>query len=76
MVKVNYKLDAKNNGKFDVYTIIQKNFENLTKNTKDVGKYVCKKSKKILNKKNLSVILQNLKIKPKTPKTCGYIRKI
>ena len=39
-VKVNYIMDAQNNGKFNFNIIIHKNFANRTKNTKDMGKYV------------------------------------
>ena len=39
-VKVNYILYAHNNGKKYYYTVIAKKFENRTKNTKDMEKYV------------------------------------
>ena len=39
-VKVNYILDAHNNGKIYFDTVIAKKFKNRTKNTKDMGKYV------------------------------------
>ena len=39
-VKVNYILDARNNGKFNTDTFIHKHFDNRTKNTKVIGKYV------------------------------------
>ena len=39
-VKVNWILDAKNNGKSYFDTVIQKKFENLTKSIKDKRKYV------------------------------------
>ena len=47
-VKVNYVLDAQNNGKFNFDIIIVKKFANRTKNTKDLGKYV--KNRKIAKK--------------------------
>ena len=40
MVKVNYIKDAHNNGKNYFDTDIPKKFENWTKNTKYMGKYV------------------------------------
>ena len=39
-VKVNYIMDAQNNGKFNFDIIIHKNFANRTKNTKGRGEYV------------------------------------
>ena len=39
-VKINWILDAKNNGKSYFDTVIQKKFENLTKSIKDKRKYV------------------------------------
>ena len=38
-VRVNYILDAQNNGKFNFDTSILKKFENEIKTTKDIGKY-------------------------------------
>ena len=43
-VKVNYILDAPKNGKFNFDIIIHKNFENRTKNTKDMGE-ICQNIK-------------------------------
>ena len=40
MVKVDYIKDSHNNGKNYFDTDITKKFENWTKNTKDIGKYV------------------------------------
>ena len=40
MFKVNYILDAQNNRKNYYDTVILKKFENWTKNTKDIRKYV------------------------------------
>ena len=40
MLKVNYILDAQNNWKNYYDTVILKKFENWTKNTKDIRKYV------------------------------------
>ena len=39
-VKVNYILDAQNNGKFNFDIFNYKNFKNRTINTKDMGKNV------------------------------------
>ena len=45
MVKVNYTLDAQNNGKFNFNCYKKKNFANWTKHTEGMGKYL--KNRKI-----------------------------
>ena len=61
-VKVNCILDAHNNGKKYLKTVIAKKFKNWTKNTKDMGKYVkyIKIAKNLL-KGSLTAIVSFLK---------------